>query len=120
MNIVNRQGLYINKLRKNKVLIALPIYKDINKFEIVYRLKLCDYKKRNRQKANNKRPYSWIYIHDSDIAKALNINKNIFNTIMKQESKALYSRGEGFYFKTKEDCLYAINRMYDNLKKIRR
>lgn len=120
MNISKRHLLYLNELKKNKVLVALPIYKDIHTRELIYRLKLYDYKKRNKQRANNKRTHSWIYIHDSDIASALNINMSIFNSIMKYDSNSLYSRGEGFYFKTEEECLQAIENIYNNLIKIRR
>lgn len=119
MNIVERQGLAINKLRGNKTLVALPIYKDMHSFEVVYRLQLRDYEKRNKQRANNKRPHSWIYIHDSDIARALNINKNVFNSIMKYDSNALYSRDEGFHFNTEEECLNAIENIYNNLRTIK-
>ena len=119
MNIVQRQGIAINKLRGNKTLVAVPIYKNIYTYETIYRLRLYDYEKRNKQRANNKRPHSWIYIYDADIAKALNINKNVFNSIMKYDSNALYSRDGGFHFNTEKECLNAIENIYNNLRTIK-
>lgn len=63
MNIANRQHLYIDNFKKKKALIILPIYKDLHTFERVYRLKMYDYEKRDKQLSKRKRTNGWIYIH---------------------------------------------------------
>lgn len=113
MNIANRQHLYIDNFKKKKALVVLPIYKDLHTFERVYRLKMYDYEKRDKQLSKKKRTDGWIYIHDSHIAKALNMASKDFTYLMKHILKAKYYKGIGLCFDTEVDCKRAIDIIYN-------
>jgi hypothetical protein len=113
MNIADRQYTYIDNFKKKKALVVLPIYKDLHTFERVYRLKMYDYEKRDKQLAKKRRTDGWIYIHDSHIAKALNMTSKDFTYLMKHILKAKYYKGIGLCFDTEVDCERAINIIYN-------
>nr|DAV25280.1 MAG TPA: hypothetical protein [Caudoviricetes sp.] len=113
MNIANRQHLYIDNFKKKKALVVLPIYKDLHTFERVYRLKMYDYEKRDKQLSKKKRTDGWIYIRDSHIAKALNMASKDFTYLMKHILKAKYYKGIGLCFDTEVDCKRAIDIIYN-------
>lgn len=115
MNIADRQYTYIDNFKKKKALVILPVYKDLHTFEVVYRLKMYDYEKRDKQLSKNKRKrtHGWIYVHDSHIAKALNMASKDFTYLMKHILKTKNYRGIGLCFDTEVDCKRAINIIYN-------
>ena len=113
MDIIDEFGNMILSYKKKKQLLPMPLYKKIHSSEIIYAFKMHDIEKRDRQLKKDCRTYGWIYIYNGDISKAFNIKTKVFYNFLKKDLGAKYSRSNGHYFDTLEECETAINKIYD-------